>query len=45
MGTDKRERKKANRNAKLAAEHAAATKARRVRTIRNVVTAGWCSSS
>jgi peptidyl-prolyl cis-trans isomerase B (cyclophilin B) len=40
MGTDKRERKKANRAAKLAAEHAAATKARRVRTIRNVVTAG-----
>lgn len=40
MGTDKRERKKANRAAKLAAEQAAATRARRLRTIRNVVTAG-----
>lgn len=40
MGTDKRERKKANRAAKLAAEEAAAARARRIRTIRNVVTAG-----
>jgi cyclophilin family peptidyl-prolyl cis-trans isomerase len=40
MGTDKRERKKANRAAKLAAEEAAAARARRIRTIRNVVAAG-----
>lgn len=40
MGTDKRERKKANRAAKLAAEEAAATRARRIRTVRNVVAAG-----
>lgn len=40
MGTDKRERKKANRAAKLAAEQAAAARARRLRTIRNVITAG-----
>lgn len=40
MGTDKRERKKANRNAKLEAERAAAARARRNRTIRNIVVAG-----
>jgi cyclophilin family peptidyl-prolyl cis-trans isomerase len=36
MGTDKRERQKANRAAKLAAEQAAAARQRRMRTIRNL---------
>jgi peptidyl-prolyl cis-trans isomerase B (cyclophilin B) len=37
MGTEKRERKKANRAAKLAAEQAVAERKRRLRFIRNVV--------
>ena len=37
MGTDKRERKKANRAAKVAAEEAAAKRRRRITTIRNLV--------
>ena len=37
MGTDKRERQKANKAAKLEAEQAAAARARRNRTIRNLV--------
>ena len=37
MGTDKRERKKANRNAKLEAERAAAARQRRIKMIRNAV--------
>lgn len=37
MGTDKRERQKANRAAKLEAERTAEAKARRMRTIRNLV--------
>jgi len=37
MGTDKRERKKANRAARLAAEAAAEARKKRIRTIRNVV--------
>lgn len=37
MGTDKRERQKANRQAKLAAEQAAEAKRRRARLIRNAV--------
>jgi cyclophilin family peptidyl-prolyl cis-trans isomerase len=36
MGTEKRERKKANRAARLAAEHAAEARARRMKTLRNV---------
>lgn len=40
MGTDKRERQKANRAARLEAEQAAAAKARRRQTIRTVVIAG-----
>jgi cyclophilin family peptidyl-prolyl cis-trans isomerase len=40
MGTDKRDRKKANRAAKLEAERAAEARARRNRTIRNAVVAG-----
>lgn len=40
MGTDKRERKKANRAAKIAEQQAAEAKARRVRAIRNVVLFG-----
>ena len=40
MGTDKRERKKANRAAKLAAEQEAEAKARRNKAIRNVVLFG-----
>jgi cyclophilin family peptidyl-prolyl cis-trans isomerase len=40
MGTDKRERKKANRAAKIAEQEAAEAKARRVRAIRNVVLFG-----
>ena len=40
MGTDKRERKKANRAAKLAAEQAEAERARRRRAFRNVVLFG-----
>ncbi len=37
MGTDKRERKKANRNAKLEAERAAAARRRRIKMVRNAV--------
>ena len=37
MGTDKRERQKANREAKLAAEAAAEAKKRRIRFIRNAI--------
>ena len=37
MGTDKRERKKANRNAKLEAERAAAARQRRIKMVRNAV--------
>ena len=40
MGTEKRDRKKANRTAKLEAERAAEARARRIRTIRNAVVAG-----
>jgi peptidyl-prolyl cis-trans isomerase B (cyclophilin B) len=40
MGSEKRERKKANRAAKRAAEQAAEARARRLRTIRNVVLFG-----
>lgn len=40
MGTDKRDRKKANRAAKLAAEQAEAAKVRRKKAIRNVVLFG-----
>src|SRR5690606_17257 len=40
MGTDKRERQKANRAARMAAEQAEAEKARRRRAIRNVVMFG-----
>ncbi len=40
MGSEKRERQKANRAAKMAAEQAAAAKHRRNRTIRNVVLFG-----
>jgi cyclophilin family peptidyl-prolyl cis-trans isomerase len=36
MGTDKRERKKANRAARIAAEQAAAARQRRLRTMRNL---------
>jgi len=39
MGTDKRERQKANRAAKLEAERAAERRARRIQTIRNAVIA------
>jgi len=37
MGTDKRDRQKANRAAKLEAERTAAAKAKRIQTIRNLV--------
>ena len=40
MGTEKRERQKANRAAKVAAQEAAEAKARRVKAIRNVVLFG-----
>ncbi len=40
MGTDKRERKKANRAAKIAEQEAAEAKARRIKAIRNVVLFG-----
>ena len=40
MGTEKRERQKANRAARIAAEEAAEAKARRIKTIRNVVLFG-----
>lgn len=40
MGTEKRERQKANRAAKQAAEQAAEVRRRRIQTIRNVVLAG-----
>ena len=40
MGTDKRERKKANRAAKIADQEAAEAKARRIKAIRNVVLFG-----
>ncbi len=40
MGTDKRERQKANRAAKIEAEQAAEAKARRLKTIKNFVVAG-----
>lgn len=40
MGTDKRERQKANRAAKLEAEQKAAARAKRARSIRNAVIAG-----
>lgn len=39
MGTDKRERQKANKAARLAAEQAAATRQRRIQTARNLVIA------
>lgn len=39
MGTDKRERQKANKAAKVAAEQAAATRSRRIQTARNLVIA------
>ncbi|WP_421118287.1 hypothetical protein ACE2AJ_12840 [Aquihabitans daechungensis] len=40
MGTEKRDRQKANRAAKLEAEQAAAAKAKRIQTIRNLIIAG-----
>jgi hypothetical protein len=40
MGTEKRDRQKANRAAKLEAEKAAAAKAKRIQTIRNLVIVG-----
>ena len=40
MGTEKRDRQKANKAAKLEAERAAAAKAKRIQTIRNLVIAG-----
>ena len=40
MGTEKRDRQKANRAAKIEAEQAAAAKARRNQTIRNLVIVG-----
>ena len=40
MGTDKRERQKANRAAKIEAERAADAKARRRKTIKNFAVAG-----
>jgi cyclophilin family peptidyl-prolyl cis-trans isomerase len=40
MGTEKRDRQKANRAAKIEAEKAAAAKARRNQTIRNLIIAG-----
>ncbi|MGN6694201.1 MAG: hypothetical protein ACTHN0_08490 [Aquihabitans sp.] len=40
MGTEKRDRQKANKAAKLEAERAAAAKARRNATIRNLIIVG-----
>lgn len=40
MGTEKRDRQKANRAARLEAEQAAAAKAKRIQTIRNLVIVG-----
>ncbi len=40
MGTEKRDRQKANRAAKLEAEQAAAARAKRIETIRNLIIAG-----
>ncbi len=39
MGTEKRDRQKANRAAKLEAEQAAAARAKRIQTIRNLIIA------
>jgi len=40
MGTEKRDRQKANRAAKIEAEQAAAARAKRIQTIRNLIIAG-----